>query len=160
MNQDRELFQAACRKHLYYFVRRAFETLHPDQEFIPAWYIETMCRELEKVADGETRRLLITLPPRGLKSICASVCLPAWLLGHDPTLKILVASYGQDLAAKHARDFRAVIESDWYRELFPKTRIDPRRTKESPRRRTCRRQGEDPRTRYPPSHRLRDVPIR
>ncbi len=131
MNQDRELVRVACRRHLYYFVRRAFETLHPGQALILAWHIEAMCYQLEKVAHGETRRLLITLPPRGLKSICASVCLPAWLLGHDPTLKILVASYGQDLAAKHARDFRAIIASDWYGELFPNTRIDARRTKEA-----------------------------
>ncbi len=131
MNQDRELVRAACRRHLYYFVRRAFETLHPGQAFIPAWHVEAMCHQLERVARGETLRLLITLPPRGLKSICASVCLTDWLLGHDPTLKILVASYGQDLAARHARDFRAIIESDWYRELFPKTRIDARRTREA-----------------------------
>ena len=62
MNQDRELIQAACREHLYYFVQRAFETLHPGKTFIPAWHIETMCRQLEKMAQGENRRLLITLP--------------------------------------------------------------------------------------------------
>ena len=57
-------------------------------------------------ARRQLRRLIITLPPRNLKSICASVAFPAFALGHDPTLRIVCASYAQDLAAKHARDCR------------------------------------------------------
>ena len=74
------------------------------------------------MAYGENQRLLITLPPRSLKSICASVALPAWILGLDPTMRIICASYSNELTAKHARDFRAVVQSDWYRDLFPWTR--------------------------------------
>ena len=73
---------------------------------------------------GECRRLLITVPPRHLKSICTAVALPAWLLGRDPACKIMVASYGADLASKHAGDCRAIMETDWYRLLFPELRID------------------------------------
>lgn len=32
-------------------------------------------------------------------------------------------SHTADLAIKHALDFRAVIESDWYRRMFPSVRI-------------------------------------
>ena len=119
MNNDLRLLQAASRQHLYYFVRKSFETLHPGKAFVPAWCVEAMCRALERAAAGETPRLLITAPPRGLKSLSASVCLPAWMLGRDPSLRIIVASYGQDLAAKHARDFRTLIRSPWYRQYFP-----------------------------------------
>jgi hypothetical protein len=70
---------------------------------------------------------LITVPPRHLKTNCTSVAFPAWLLGRDPKTKILVASYGHDLAAKPARDFRSVIESPWYRRLFPAMQIDDQR---------------------------------
>ena len=72
----------------------------------------------------------MTLPPRNLKSICASVAFPAWALGHDPTLRIICASYSSELAAKHARDCRAVMESPWYRQVFPKTRLDRAKTAE------------------------------
>ena len=41
-------------------------------------------------------------------SICTAVAFAAWVLGRDPGLKIMVASYGSELAAKHARDFRTV----------------------------------------------------
>ncbi|MCB9617761.1 MAG: phage terminase large subunit, partial [Sandaracinus sp.] len=54
----------------------------------------------------------------------------AFVLGHDPTRRIVCASYAQDLTAKHARDCRNVIESAWYKQLFPRTRIDPRKNTE------------------------------
>jgi predicted phage terminase large subunit-like protein len=78
---------------------------------------------LEQVRLGKIRRLIICMPPRSLKSIVASVAFPAYLLGHDPTKRIIAASYGADLAVKHAADFRAVMMSDWYLRAFPNTRI-------------------------------------
>ncbi|MEM9262512.1 MAG: phage terminase large subunit, partial [Pseudomonadota bacterium] len=74
---------------------------------------------------------LVTIPPRHLKSVCASVALPAWLMGHEPAIKLLVASYSDDLAAKHARDFRMIVEADWYRELFPHMRRKGRKNTET-----------------------------
>ena len=44
---------------------------------------------LQKVASGATTRLIVNIPPRNLKSICSSVALPAFLLGHNPTKKIV-----------------------------------------------------------------------
>ena len=49
----------------------------------------------------------------------ASIAFPAWLLGQDPSLGIVCASYGQDLADALARDCRTVMASDWYRAVFP-----------------------------------------
>ncbi|MGB7404730.1 MAG: phage terminase large subunit [Pacificimonas sp.] len=72
----------------------------------------------------------IEVPPRSLKSVCASVAFPAFLLGHDPTSKIITASYSADLAAKHAGDCRSVMQSAWYRQLFPKTRLSSTRNQE------------------------------
>ena len=63
------------------------------------------------------------MPPRSLKSVTASVAFPAYVLGHDPTRRIICVSYSGDLAKKHANDFRAVAEAPWYRDLFPGTRI-------------------------------------
>ena len=53
------------------------------------------------------------------------------MLGRNPALKILVASYGQDLAAKHARDFRTVVEAPWCQQVFPDLRPHPQRNTES-----------------------------
>jgi hypothetical protein len=91
------------------------------QRFLSNWHIDAIAYYLEEVRRGAIRRLIITLPPRNLKSICASVAFPAFALGHDPALRIVCASYSQELADKHARDCRAVMGSEWYRRLFPRT---------------------------------------
>ena len=58
-----------------------------------------------------------------MKSICASVAFPAFVLGHDPTRRIICVSYSEGLARKHANDFRAVMRSPLYMRLFPGARI-------------------------------------
>ena len=63
------------------------------------------------------------MPPRSLKSITASVAFPAFVLGHNPTRRIICVSYSGGLATKLANDFRAVIEARWYRGAFPGARI-------------------------------------
>jgi len=40
-------------------------------------------------------------------------------------------SYSQDLATKHSNDCRTVLQSEWYREIFPKTRIDSSKNTEA-----------------------------
>ena len=54
-------------------------------------------------------RLIINLPPRYLKSLTVSVAFSAFLLGLDPTRRVTCLSYGGDLAAKHASDFRSIV---------------------------------------------------
>jgi predicted phage terminase large subunit-like protein len=71
------------------------------------------------------------MPPRSLKSITASVALPAFMLGHDPTRRIICASYSGELAHKHSNDFRAVLSTPWYRTIFPETRIGPYKDSET-----------------------------
>jgi hypothetical protein len=77
------------------------------------------------VRDGRIRWLIISVPPRHLKSHLASVAFPARCLEHDPSAQILCASYGQDLADKLSRDCPRIVASDWYQRLFP-TRLSPR----------------------------------
>jgi len=128
---DRALLDAILHHDLAAFIQRSFQTVVPGQRYLPNWHIEAVAHHLERCRKGEIRRLILTVPPRNLKSICASVAFPAFALGHDPTLRIVCASYAQDLTVKHARDCRAVIESAWYRRLFPRTRLDPHKNTES-----------------------------
>lgn len=119
-------FAALMRTDFYSFIDRSFRELNPETEFVHNWHIEVIAQELEKCRRGETRRLIINVPPRSLKSHCASVAFPAWLLGHCPSTKIIAASYGQDLADKHALDCRGIMTSTWYKRIFP-TRLTSNR---------------------------------
>jgi hypothetical protein len=114
-------YRAILRNDLATFIERSFYEINPQTDFIPGQYIELLAPTLEKCRTGKTKRLIINLPPRTLKSIVANVVFPAWLLGHEPGKQIICASYGQDLADKHALDCRKLMASAFYRSLFPGT---------------------------------------
>jgi len=120
---ERRLLELELRSDLMTFIHRTFHTIAPAQRYQHNWHLEAVAWHLEQCAKGAIKRLLITLPPRSLKSICTSVAYPAWVLGHDPTARIICASYSENLAAKHSLDCRAVMESDWYRRILPHARI-------------------------------------
>ncbi len=121
---DRRVLTALLRTDLSSFIQRAFQTVSPGDLYRHGWHIDAIAWALQQCLEGTTRRLIITLPPRSLKSIAASVAFPAFVLGRDPKQKVICVSYSQDLANKHARDCRAVFEAAWYRGAFPRTRID------------------------------------
>jgi len=118
--------QALLRADFYSFLVRCFTELHGGREFSPAWHAEVLGAKLQGVGEGSTRRLVVNIPPRHLKSLAASVALPAWLLGHDPALAIVNVTYAQNLSEKFARDCRAIMTSEWYRSLFPTRLASPR----------------------------------
>src|SRR5262247_1690041 len=96
------------RRDFVAFIRRTFETVVPGEELHLNWHIRAIAHALNEVRRGRIKRLIITLPPRHLKSITTSVAFPAFVLGHNPTKKIICVSYSSELAGKHALDCRAV----------------------------------------------------
>lgn len=128
---DRILLETMLRNDFVFFTQRCFQTVVPGQQFLLNWHIEAIAFELMRILRRENNRLIITLPPRNLKSICASVAYPAFSLGRDPSMRIVCASYSQELTTKHSRDNRAIMEQGWYRTLFPGTRINPRKNTET-----------------------------
>src|SRR5262252_5343490 len=127
---QRALVDGRIRQDFVCFVRKAFETVVPGEELHLNWHIRAIAHALDQVRAGAIKRLIITVPPRHLKSITASVAFPAFGLGHDPTQKFVCLSYSGDLAVKHAADFRAVINAEWYRRIFPAMRISPEKNTE------------------------------
>ena len=123
---NNRVLDALLRRDYRAFVHKAFLTLSPGQTSVLDRHLSAIAYQLERVRRGEIKRLIINMPPRSLKSIMASVAFPAFVLGHDPTRRIICVSYSADLAKKHANDFRAILESSWYQRLFPATRIGQR----------------------------------
>ncbi len=80
--------EALQRADFYSFMVRCFAELHIGRAFSPAWRAEVLAAKLQGVREGPVKRLVVNVP-RHLKSLAASVALPAWLLGHDPTLAIV-----------------------------------------------------------------------
>jgi predicted phage terminase large subunit-like protein len=122
---------AACRKDFVSFVRKLFHVLNPSAVFHMNWHIRAIAHHLEQVRLGNIKRLIITVPPRSLKSIMCSVAFPAFALGQDPTKRLIVASYSADLAIKHGNDFRMVVNSAEYHAIFPAMRISAMKNTQS-----------------------------
>ena len=120
---DLRTVEAILRSDFYSFVQAIFPLVSPNDSLKRNWHLEAMTYALTRVLKGEFRRLVITVPPRSLKSICASVAFPAFALGHNPQLRFICASYAETLAFAHSRSCRDVIRSSQYQRLFPQTKI-------------------------------------
>lgn len=118
---DKELALALLRQDLGYFTRGVFAILFPKTKYVHAPYIDLLAERLTALQYSKNRRLVINLPPRHLKSTIASVAYCAWLLGHNPSMKVLCVSYSADLAIALSKQTRQVMESDWYQLVFPAT---------------------------------------
>ena len=113
----------ACRLDFVSFIEAVFNLLAPGRPFFMNWHILALAYHLEQVRLGLIKRLIINLPPRFLKSLISSIAFPAFVLGHDPTKRLLVISYGLELAAKFAHDSHILMSSGLYKGIFTGTRI-------------------------------------
>lgn len=126
----KKFLHAILRNDFPTFVRKTFQTVDGSQKFIPCPFIELIADKLTQCMEGKIKRLIINVPPRSLKSTIVSIAFPAYLLGKNPGDRILCISYSDELAGKFSRDCRTVMESSWYKETFPKTRINPNKRSE------------------------------
>jgi len=69
------------------------------------------------------KRAMIFMPPRHGKTMSVSRMFPAWLMACNPSLRLIMASYGAILAARNSRTVRNLIQSDSYQQLFPHVQI-------------------------------------
>lgn len=120
---EQGLVDAACRRYFGMFWRKCFRELNPGTQFKDNWHLDAIAHQLEELRAGRCLRTIINVPPRSLKSQLTSVAWVAFLLGHDPSVRIICVSHSQELALKFSREFRKVIESTWYCRIFPGTQL-------------------------------------
>lgn len=85
-------------------LRYWFRLLNPGYQSPP--HQSHLMATLERVARGECRRLIVSMPPRHGKSEVSSIAFPSWFLGQCPDKRVLLASYGAALAHKLSRRAR------------------------------------------------------
>ena len=124
-NQTKELL----RSQFLAFTMKAFAEMHPSQRMTKYPFLVLLAETLARVATGESKRVVVNLPPRHFKTFMGTICLTAWILAHNSSSKILIVTYGQDLADKIAYAVRAILQADWFRTLFKGTRLARNRAK-------------------------------
>lgn len=110
-------------------------TTYTDSMYAPDQFHVAVANALDRVVSGEVKRLMIFAPPQHGKSRLASVSLPAFWLGKRPNDPVILSSYAADLAIKHSRSARGLVESKRYQSVFGELspRATPIRTNQSSR---------------------------
>lgn len=73
---------------------------------------------IERTAARRHGRLMVFMPPGSAKSTYGSVVAPTYLMGKIPDYRIILASYGGDLAKRHGRRARQIASSKQYSSIF------------------------------------------
>ena len=107
----------ACQENFLHFVRRMW----PD--FITGRHHKIIAEKLERVAKGELKRLIINMAPRHTKSEFASFLFPAWMMGRNPSMKIIQATHTTELAVNFGRKTKNLIDNEEYKEVFPDVKL-------------------------------------
>ena len=92
-------------------------------EFIGGMHHSRMAAAFKRIATGESKRLIVNMPPRHTKSEFSSYLLPAWLIGRRPKLKIIQTTHTAELAVRFGRKVRNLMDTDEYKQIFPKVQL-------------------------------------
>ena len=73
---------------------------------------------LQRIENGEIRRLMGLMPPGSAKSTYTSVVFPTHYMGRFPGSLVITTNYGSDLPRKWGRKARSIIRQRQYRRVF------------------------------------------
>lgn len=122
--RDLDRVRERCRT-LAGFTREAWPQLEPNTTYVHGWHIDAICEHLEAVTAGEINRLLVNVPPGSMKSLLTSVMWQAWEWGPMgmPSLRHLSTAFNDGPVKRDTRKTRDLIDSEWYRLLWPEVRL-------------------------------------
>jgi predicted phage terminase large subunit-like protein len=113
----------STRKSLYHYVQEVVLTL---PNYVDGQHIKGICDRIQEFLESDRPGLIVTTPPRHMKSTICSECLPAWFISNDPQREVMVASYNQSQARKMVKACRRKFETEWHRRVYPRVHItDP-----------------------------------
>lgn len=128
-----DITKKAAREDFYTFVKVMGPVLIPG--FKTGRHIEIIAKELQKlyeatVANDKTKnKLQVYLPPESTKTVLCSHLFPAWVLGNNPSWRIIAVAHSAPHAQKElGANAKRIVQLQEYQEIFPKTRI----SKDSP----------------------------
>ena len=109
-----------CRTDLLTFIEGQFASV--GKKFLLAAHHIAVAGALEKVVLGKTRRLIINIPPRYGKTEML-IQFAAWSLGLAPDSEFISASYSKRLSTNNNFKIKAIVESPFYRAIFPNVKL-------------------------------------
>lgn len=111
-----------CINELEFFTRYFFKKRF-GKKFIVNEHHKQIIEVLEKVINGEIKRLIINIAPRYSKTELAVKSFIAWGLSLNPEAKFIHLSYSDSLALDNSEEIKDILMSEEYQELFPDVKI-------------------------------------
>jgi predicted phage terminase large subunit-like protein len=81
----------------------------------PALHHRIICSNIDDLLDDEYDVLVVMSPPASAKSTYVSVSAPAYIIGRDPSTRIISVSRAAELAAEFGGRVRGIVESSLFR---------------------------------------------
>lgn len=111
---EAQLFSRSLRD----YIPEAFKAAFPAQRYVHGWHIDAIAEHLEAVSSRQIKRLIISIAPRSMKSLSASVFFPTWEWTHNPSTRFIYGAYKMDLSMRDAVGSRRLMDTVWYRERW------------------------------------------
>lgn len=86
--------------------------------------VAAMADELQAIADGKQKRLMISIMPQFGKTTLTADIFLTWLLGRNPRHRFAYATYAEPLAMERGTALLRIMQSPLYQALFPETALD------------------------------------
>jgi len=102
----------------FYFYQRWRQLQRTGRVWRRSSHHKKIADALVRVFRGETRLLVINIPPRYSKTEFVTGFME-WTLGHAPDSEFIYTSYSGRLAAASSFKARESAQSAWYHEIFP-----------------------------------------
>jgi predicted phage terminase large subunit-like protein len=112
-----EIIKEKCEKSLLFFTRYIFKE-NTGKRFEAVEFHKTLAETLEKVSNGEIKRLIINIPPRYGKTEIAVKMFIAWSLAKRPSSKFIHLSYSDALALDNSSATKEYINSDAFQRVW------------------------------------------
>ncbi len=117
MTNINSIIKEKCEKSLLFFTRYIFKE-NTGNKFEAAEFHYTLADTLERVHNGEIKRLIINIPPRYGKTEIAVKMFIAWTLAKDPKSKFIHLSYSDSLALDNSSMTKEYINSDSFQKIW------------------------------------------
>ena len=105
-----------------FFTRYFFKELN-GRKFVLGEHHKILFDAVERVMNGEVKRLIVNLPPRYSKTEIVVKNFVSYSLARNPKAKFIHLTYADQLALDNSEDIRDIINSAEYQELFPYVQI-------------------------------------
>ncbi len=112
-----ELRRTLAINKFRFFVELMWPAVSQDA-FVPGYHLDAICENLQAVAEGKIKRLVINVAVRHSKSLLCSVFFPVWLWLRKPSTRIVTASYSKSLTTRDSIRSRQLIEHPLFQSYF------------------------------------------